>query len=124
MSESDPAGVLLVDPDVRERGRLKRELEAFGWHVWEAADEATAVRVYSESRAEIRAAVVDLQLPGFQGGRVLTELAEMSPSLTRLAMSADLSPYTAAAFKRLSRTPLFAKPVRAREMDAALRSVT
>jgi hypothetical protein len=39
-------------------------------------------------------------------------------------MSADLSPYAAAAFRRLSETPLFAKPVRAAELAVVLRELT
>ena len=121
MSETGATGVLLVDPDPGERVRLARALEARGWRVWVAADAAAAVRVYTERRDEIRAAVVDLQLPGLQGARVLAELGATTPALVRFAMSADLAPYSAAAFRRLARTPLFAKPIRAQELDAALR---
>jgi hypothetical protein len=38
-------------------------------------------------------------------------------------MSAHLSPYAAAAFRRLSETPLFAKPVRGAELIAMLREL-
>ncbi len=123
-AETEVTGILIVDPDPMERARLTRALEARGWRVWQAGDAGTAVRVYAEQRDEIRAAVVDLQLPGLQGGRVLAELAALSPSLTRLAMSADLSPYTAAAFRRLPHPPLFAKPVRVPDLDSALRAAT
>src|SRR4051812_44293276 len=117
-------GVLLVDPDPAERGRLKRALEAFGGSVWDAADGPTAVRTYADRRDEIGAAVVDLQLPGLQGSRVLAELGHLAPSLPRCAMSAEVTPYAAAAFRRLSATPLFPKPVRAEQLDAALRAMT
>jgi CheY-like chemotaxis protein len=115
--------VLLVDPDPPERNRLKRELEACGWSVWAAADGASALELYAERHDEIQVAVVDLQLPGLQGSRVLAELGHCDPSLSRCAMSADLSPYAAAAFRRLSETPLFAKPVRGTELDAMLREL-
>lgn len=124
MSDAAVPGVLLVDPDPWERRRLARELEARGWRVWAVADAGAAVRVYGERRAEIRAAVVDLQLPGLQGARVLAELGAGDPAPARLAMSADLTPYTAAAFRRLSPTPLFAKPVWAPDLDAAIRELT
>ncbi len=123
MHDSEVTGILLVDPDAQERGRLKRELEACGWQVWVAADAPTAIRVYAERQHDIRAAVVDLQLPGLQGSRVLAGLAEISPSLARFAMSAELAPYTAAAFRRMSHTPLLAKPVRIQELDSALREL-
>lgn len=124
MATTATMGVLLVDPDPDERSRLKWELEACGWCVWVAPDGPTAVRVYAERREEIQAAIVDLQLPGLQGSRVLTELGHLAPSLPRFAMSAELAPYTAAAFRRLSQTPLFAKPVRGAQLDATLRELT
>jgi DNA-binding NtrC family response regulator len=77
--------------------------------------------VYCEQRDELHAAVVDLQLPGLQGGRVLVELENHAPAVACFAMSAGLAPYAAAAFRRITPTPLFAKPVRASELDAALR---
>ena len=116
-------GVLLVDPDAAERVRLKRGLEAFGWRVWDAADGPSAVRTYADRRDEIRVAVVDLQLPGLQGSRVLAELGHLDPALPRCAMSADVTPSAAAAFRRLSETPLFPKPVRVDQLDAALRAL-
>jgi DNA-binding NtrC family response regulator len=117
-------GVLIVDPDPAERVRLKRALEAFGWCVWDAADAPSAVRTYADRRDEIRVAVVDLQLPGLQGSRVLAELGHLDPALPRCAMSAEVTPYAAAAFRRLSATPLFPKPVRVDQLDAALRALT
>jgi CheY-like chemotaxis protein len=124
MAERATKAVLLVDPDPRERDRLARELEACGWHVWAAPDAPSAVRTWAERRDEIAAAVVDLQLPGLQGSRVLAELGELAPGLPRFAMSADLSAYAAAAFRQLSDTPLFAKPVRGAALAAALRELT
>ena len=114
-------GILVVDPDPGERGRLQRELESRGWRVWVASDAATAVQVYAEQRDDVHAAIVDLQLPGLQAGRVLADLEQLTPALPRFAMAADLTPYTAAAFRRITHTPLFAKPVSAGEPDAALR---
>jgi DNA-binding LytR/AlgR family response regulator len=85
-----------------------------------AEDGAAAVRLCAERGAEFRAAVVDLQLPGLQGARVLAGLGAVAPSLARFAMSAGLAPYAVAAFRRLTRTPLLAKPVRAEDLEAAL----
>src|SRR5947207_3072959 len=100
MTATVPMGVLLVDPDPGERFRIKSGLEAFGWHVWDAPDGPTAVRTYADRRDAIRVVVVDLQLPGLQGSRVLAELGQLDPALPRCAMSADVPPYAAAAFRR------------------------
>ncbi len=113
-------GLLLVDPDSLARAALARDMELLGWHVWSAADGATAVDVYRRERGRIDAALVDLQLPGLQGAGVLAELGRLDPALTRCAMSAAVTPYTASAFRRLSDTPLFAKPICAPALAFAL----
>ncbi len=104
-------GLLIVDPDPQARAALACGMEGRGWHVWAAADGAAAVEAYQQYHDRIDAALVDLQLPGLEGGRVLAELGQLDPDLTRCAMSADMTPYTASAFRRLSETPLFAKPI-------------
>ncbi len=121
MSTTRPVSVLLVDPDPVERDRLRHELEGRGWVVCAVEDAAAAVRLCEERRGEFCAAVVDLQLPGLQGARVLAGLGAVAPALTRVAMSAGLAPYSAAAFRRLTRTPLLAKPVCAHDLEATLR---
>ncbi|MDY3556849.1 response regulator [Gemmata sp. JC717] len=112
-------GVLLVDPDPATRTALARGLEGAGWHVWPADGDAAMV-TYQEHRGRIDVALVDLQFPGLQGGRLLAELGQVAPELTRCAMSGGVSTYTASAFRRMSGTPLFAKPLDPRALAAAL----
>jgi len=121
MHRTDWTGVLIVDPDPRERDRLAREVEACGWWAVTAPDAAAAVEACAERRHELGAAVVDLQLPVLQGSHVLAELGRLAPGLARFAMAAGLPPYTVAAFRRLSDTPLLSKPVRGAELVAAVR---
>jgi CheY-like chemotaxis protein len=104
-------GLLIVDPDPRVRGELARGLEGAGWHVWVAADGRGAIDTYRRNRRDIDVALIDLQLPGLQGAQILTELADLDPNLVRCAMSANVSPYAASAFRRMSDTPLFTKPL-------------
>lgn len=119
MSESP--GLLLIEPEPAERDRLRRELEEHGWRVCVAEDAAAAVRLCEEQPTEFRAAVVDLQLPGLQGARVLAGLGAVAPALARVATSAGLAPYSVADFRRLTRTPLLAKPVHTPpDIDAVL----
>jgi DNA-binding NtrC family response regulator len=120
MNATGAGGVLLVDPDPVERDRLRRELEEHGWQVCVVGDAAAAVRMCEERHDEFRAAVVDLQLPGLQGVRVLAGLGAVAPALARVAMSAGLAPYAVAAFRRLTRTPLLEKPVRVQDLEAVL----
>jgi CheY-like chemotaxis protein len=118
--QTRPPGLLIVDPDPQSRAALARGMEGQGWHVWVVADGRTAVETYRKHQNNIDVALVDLQLPGLQGARVLAELNNLNPALTRCAMSADVTPYTACAFRRLSDTPLFAKPLNVQALAFAL----
>jgi CheY-like chemotaxis protein len=113
-------GLLIVEPDPQIREALARGMEGHGWHVWAAADGPTALETYRQHRDGIDVALVDLQLPGLQGARVLAELDQLNPALMRCAMSADVTPYTACAFRRLSDTPLFTKPLNVSTLAFAL----
>lgn len=114
-------GLLLVDSDAVERSRLKRELEACGWVVWTAPDEATAHRIVFERSGEIVAAIVDLQLPGFQGSRIMAELEQLDPEPICIAISSKLSPKAVDVYRRISKSPLLVKPVNRAQVDALLR---
>lgn len=116
-------GLLIVDPDPQARDALARGMEGYGWRVWAVADGSAAVEAYTRHGDRIDAALVDLQLPGLQGARVLAELDRLNPSLTRCAMSADVTPYTACAFRRLSDTPLFTKPLNVPALAFALQEM-
>jgi len=116
-------GLLLVDPDPKVRDALAKGMEVEGWHVWAAANGEAAVEVYNQYRDRIDVALVDLQFPGLQGGRLLAELGQLDPALTRCGMSGDVSAYTASAFRRISGTPLFTKPLDTHTLTFALREM-
>jgi two-component system, LytTR family, response regulator LytT len=121
MHDSDTNGLLLVDTDWVERSRLKRELEASGWQVWVAGDATSAIRIIAERPHAISAALVDLQLPGFQGRRVMASLEELDPPPICVAMSIGLNPLAVEAFRHLSNAPLLVKPVHPAQFEAAFR---
>ena len=121
MQSTSMNGLLLVDSDGVERARLKRELEASGWVVWTASDESAALLIISERSSEIGAAIVDLQLPGFQGRRIMAELEQLDPEPICVAISGKLSPMTVEAYRRISKSPLLVKPVHRAQVDALLR---
>lgn len=112
-------GLLLVDPDPVARAALARALEGAGWRVW-SADDGAAVETYRQHRDRIDVALVDLQFPGLRGGRLLAELGQVAPELVRCAMSGGVNAYTASAFRRMSGTPLFTKPLDPRALAGAL----
>jgi len=113
-------GVLIVDADARARAELARRMEELGWQVWIAFDGRDATEIYQRHADRIDVAIVDLQLPGLLGARVLAELAEINPELPTCAMSANVSPYAASAFRRMSATPLFTKPMDVRSLSFIL----
>lgn len=117
------AGLLLLDPDAAARNELATGLAALGWRVWQADTSDRATELASEFGEAIQVALVDLQLPGLLGARTQTELGLRRPGLIRCFLSADVSPYTAAAFGRLSSLPLFVKPLSAGELNATLRAM-
>jgi DNA-binding NtrC family response regulator len=113
-------GVLIVDSDSGSRCDLARAMEEQGWQVWTAQDGVAAVEIYRQESGRIDVVLVDLQLPGLLGTRVLAELAEINPDLPTCAMSANVSPYAASAFRRMSATPLFTKPMDVRALSFIL----
>jgi len=113
-------GLLIVDPDLQGRLDLARELKKHGWRVWVAVDGATAIETYQEFRPRIDVVLVDLQLPGLQGGSLLAELAQINPDLIRCATTGEISPYAVAAFRKMSDTPLFTKPLSIRSLAFTL----
>jgi DNA-binding NtrC family response regulator len=122
--DSEPThlrGLLLVDSDSQTGDALVRGLLGSGWRVFVTADVKSALDTYQRERDRIDVVLVDLQLPGLQGARLLEELTRLDPELTLCAMSADVSPYTASAFRRLCDTPLFIKPL---DVPALARSLT
>jgi DNA-binding response OmpR family regulator len=124
MNSSGQHGVLLVDSDGYERARLQRELESRGWKVWTATDESSAIRIIAERRHSIDAALVDLQLLGFQGRRVIAELETLDPPPICVMMSIGLSAPAMEAFRNLSDTPLLVKPIQPGQLDSTLQRST
>lgn len=120
--ESHPT-ILVIDPDDRGRRKHAAELSRAGWRVWPAADPPAARSLIRDCQDEIDVALVDLQLPGFQGAKALAELIEASPATVRCAMSADVTPYMASAFRNISDTPLFPKPLDYPKLDRQLRQL-
>jgi trehalose 6-phosphate phosphatase len=117
------AGLLIVDPDAAGRAALAAGLRERGWRVWAVGTPDEARQVVLTHGSDVKILVVDLQLPGLQGARVLAELIQLQPELRRCVMSAEVDPYAAAAFRRMSETPLLTKPVRIEAAEPVLRSL-
>lgn len=115
-------GVLIVDPTCEAGGAFVVGLEAGGWAVRLAADADAdaAITTYALHAEEIDVALVDMQLPGLEGMRVLNRLREMNADLPCVATTSPVGPYAAAAFRRMCDTPLYTKPLDARCLSLTL----
>lgn len=119
--DGDGPGILIVEADPAARREVGRAFRRLGWRVWAPCpDDAAAVLL--DPAADVRAAVVDLDLPGLQGMRVLSDLARVNPDLVRCGTTAEARPYAAAAFHQLnSSVTLFTKPLDVPRVSATLR---
>ncbi|CAN5302567.1 hypothetical protein BH11PLA2_BH11PLA2_31730 [soil metagenome] len=121
--QTSKGDLLLLDPDAQSRTELADGLKQCGWRVWqsETPDEANAH--LAQHGEAIRVALVDLQLPGFQGAKTVADLGRSKPDLLRCYMAGNIRQDTAMAFAELSSKPLFLKPIQAAELDSALESI-
>lgn len=71
-----PGKALVVDDEEVLRMVLKSILGAMGFETIVASDGLEAVRLYEEHRDEISLAIVDLNMPGLNGGGVFREIRE------------------------------------------------
>jgi len=84
-----PGGVLVVDDEALVRSLLRRALEAEGFGVTEAAsgDEALEILGAAGSPPGLDAVLLDLTMPGRDGGAVLREIRARHPDLPVALMS-------------------------------------
>lgn len=66
-------GILVIEDDADVLNGIVRTFREVGFRVWEAADSATAERIWQEHHPKISLVVVDIVLPGGQSGEDLTE---------------------------------------------------
>lgn len=75
------AGVLVVDDDVAVREMLKPALRLHDFEVWLADNGERAVQVYAQQREHIDVALLDVELPGWDGVHTAIELRALAPAL-------------------------------------------
>jgi CheY-like chemotaxis protein len=62
-------------------------LESHGYVVVQAVDGEDAVRTYSEHKDEVKLVVIDVVMPGKNGGEALDEIAQIDPLIRALFVS-------------------------------------
>jgi DNA-binding response OmpR family regulator len=83
------ASVLLVDDEAPVRGILRRMLEAEQFHVEEATDGETALRIIQARTEPFDLVLTDLSMPLIDGRQVSETLRRYRPTVAVLCMSAD-----------------------------------
>jgi len=83
------ATVLVVDDDMELRGILRRMLEAEGFHVEEAPDGESALRLIQARAEPFDLVVTDLSMPRIDGRQVSETVRRYRPSVAVLCMSGD-----------------------------------
>jgi PAS domain S-box-containing protein len=73
--------VLVVDDEESVRHIMRNTLEAFGYKVTTASDGAEAIATLRNSPEQFALAVVDIQMPGLDGGQTIVALRHIRPNL-------------------------------------------
>ena len=85
-----PAGsgtVLVVDDDALVRRSVAGAIRSLGYDTIEAEGGAEALGVYRERKADLRAVVLDMLMPGMNGRATLAAMREVDPGVPVLLMS-------------------------------------
>jgi len=73
--------VLVVDDEVSVRLIMRTTLEHFGFRVSTASDGAEAIALFRNPAGRFDLAIVDMQMPGLDGGKTIVALRHLRPDL-------------------------------------------
>jgi PAS domain S-box-containing protein len=79
--------VLVVDDEESVRQIMRNTLEAFGYRVTVASDGAEAIALIRNSKDQFDLAVVDIQMPGLDGGQTIVALRHIRPGMAIVGSS-------------------------------------
>jgi PAS domain S-box-containing protein len=79
--------ILVVDDEESVRLIMRSTLESFGFRAVGAADGAEAIALFRSAPALFDMAVVDMQMPGLDGGKTILSLRHLRPDLPIVAAS-------------------------------------
>jgi DNA-binding NtrC family response regulator len=109
--------VLLVDDDPQILGLLGKFFEREGWQVLRASDSTSCAEAYERERPDI--VVLDLDLPGLSGLRLLEVLLARDPDAAVIMLTGHGDIATAVEAMRLGAENFLTKPVELSHMAAA-----
>jgi PAS domain S-box-containing protein len=79
--------ILVVDDEESVRLIMRSTLESFGFRAVGAADGSEAIALFRSAPALFNMAIVDMQMPGLDGGKTILSLRHMRPDLPIVAAS-------------------------------------
>jgi CheY-like chemotaxis protein len=123
---AQPAGamrILLVDDDELIRASVPAMVEQLGHQVATAAGGREALDLVATG-PELDLVILDLNMPGMDGGETLTRLRRLRPRLPVLIASGHLDPETTTRLKRDGRALSLTKPFTLLELDRKLRELS
>lgn len=117
--ENKPLVALLADDEAVLRLAIQTMLEKLGFKVEIAGDGAEALDVFSDRRAEIDLALIDMQMPKIDGYAVVGSIHAARPELPIIRMSGDVNDERRSLFGSES-ISFLAKPFGIASLKAAI----
>ena len=111
--------ILVVDDEAPVRGLIQRTLEKHGYRIRTAAEGSEAMAFFTEHRAEIKAVITDLMMPGMDGPSLIRTLRQLDPYLPILSMTGLGEQAEVKGIQKLN-LPLLLKPFARGELLGAL----
>ncbi len=102
--------VLVVDDEPNVCRLVQRVLERHGYRVLPAANGGEALTLLTRHRAEVRAVVTDLMMPGMQGPTLIQALRRLDPGLPIIAMTGLIEPAKTRELESLGLAAMLPKP--------------
>ncbi|HEX6066110.1 MAG TPA: response regulator, partial [Longimicrobiales bacterium] len=109
--------LLLVDDDPQIVGMLGKHFEKEGWTVFRAVDPTSCAEMYERERPDV--VMLDLQLPGLSGLRLLEVLRSRDPDAAVIMLTGHGDIETAVEAMRLGAENFLTKPVELAHLSAA-----
>jgi CheY-like chemotaxis protein len=102
--------VLLVDDEAAVRMVVQRLLVNFGYQVIAAEEGNEALALFGRRRAEIKAVIADMMMPGMDGPALVRALRQNEPRLPIVGMTGLAEQGGSKAFRGLDVSQLLSKP--------------
>ena len=110
------AGVLVADDSDHVRAMLGVALGKQGLTPYLAATGHEAVEQFLRHRDEVRAVLLDVNMPGLDGPGALAQIRDADPAVPCCFMTGDPEPYDAEGLLALGAVCVFEKPFRLDEV--------